>query len=93
MTAQNVTIEIAEDDNATKRLARVLLVSEIAVQILACFVVLETLEHGAITYKAQWYWKRWTAKLRAREERDRELHREISRLMFDLYEFENGEQQ
>ena len=90
MGNQSVTVQVDKDDAITANLARGVLVAEIAFQVLTCIVVLEMLDKGRLTYKAAWYWRRWTAKAKAQAARDRELRRELGRLLFDISEFEKG---
>lgn len=50
-----------EDDAATRALAQMLLATQIAAQVATCFLLVEMVQHGAISYRLAWYWQKYKA--------------------------------
>lgn len=86
MPTREVSLKLDRDDRTTTQLARTLLVTEIAVQILGCLVVLDMLEHGAVTYKAKWYFERWRDKASARRGKEIEYRKSLGRMLYEASE-------
>lgn len=60
------SVVVDADDDTTRQLARLLLACEIASQVLTCYLVLEMIERGQLTYLISWHWRKWKEKI-ARE--------------------------
>lgn len=60
MPAQSIEVDV--DDEITRQLARFLLVAEIASQVLTCYLVIEMVERGQLSYLISWHWRRWKAR-------------------------------
>lgn len=88
MPKQEVTLQVDRDDRVTTNLARALVVAEIASQVVVCLVVLEMLEHGAISYKVAWHWKRLSAKYRDKARREREYRTSLAFMLYEVDEIE-----
>lgn len=81
-----MNLKLDRDDRTTTHLARLLLVSEIAVQVLGCLVVFDMLEHGALTYKAQWHLKRLRDKATKRRQGEEEWRKSLGRMLYEAAE-------
>jgi hypothetical protein len=84
MPAQTVEIVPSDDDEATRRLARILLVCEIAGQILACYALMEMVNHGEMGKFIAWHWRRFTTSLRPSLEE--QYRRDLGRVLYEAGE-------
>jgi hypothetical protein len=90
MTERSVTMHVDSEDGITTNLARILLVTEIAAQVLACFIVLEMIEHGGITYKIAWHWQKLRRRYESQLENERGFKRSLGRMLYEVDQIEKG---
>lgn len=81
MNPESVVIDVGED-RAALSLARVLLVCQIASQVLACYMLVEMVERGQLSAKASWYWRRWRQQVRERQVADHEWRLAVGETLF-----------
>lgn len=79
MANQSVVVET--DDDLTRQLARFLLIAEIASQVLTCYLVVEMVERGQLSYLISWHWRRWKAKY----ERERSVAKQARFVMWEAH--------
>lgn len=78
-----MSFQVDESDKMTANLARLLLVMEIASQALACFMVLEMVERGKLTYLINWHWQQWKRRREDEMKRSRDWHLALGRMLFE----------
>lgn len=76
-------LDVADDDTITTNLARVLLVCEIAAQVLAVFMVAEMMGHGSLGYKIDWYMKKARQKLESYRAEQRTWRRSLGLMLYE----------
>lgn len=81
---QSMTLAVDESDTVTTNLARVLLACEIAAQVLTCFIVVEMMAHGSLSYKVDWYMAKAKAKLNERRQSERMWRQSLGRMFFEV---------
>lgn len=63
-----------DEDRTTERLSKVLLVCEIAAQLVAIWVAIDmTLGTEDLRYRLRWHWERWRKDMERRIQRERNV--------------------
>jgi hypothetical protein len=79
-----ITIECGEDDLATRRLTRTLLVTQIALNVAVVALVLSQLDHSSfLEQKAQWYVDRLTKRVKSHFSTQRQYRLDLGKMLFE----------
>jgi hypothetical protein len=89
MADRTVNIDVGADPSSV-RLARALLIAELATQLMAAWMIVDMVERGKLSYRLAWHWGQLRERARARAVQERRIRIEIGRVLYEAERVLNG---